>query len=318
MIYSKISGTGSYLPKRVMLNKELEQMVDTSDEWIVERTGIKQRYIAEAGETTSYMASQAALTAIARAHLKPDDIGLIIVATCTPDQIFPSTACLLQEKLQINQAIPAFDITAACAGFVYALTMADQFIKSGKVKHALVVGSEVMSKVVNWHDRTTCVLFGDGAGAVVLSASKQPGILVANLYAQGKYKDILYLTNPYTHTASTNYLSMEGAEVFKFAVKSLEHSIPHTLSEASMTLSDLDWLIPHQANMRILQLVSKKLNIPMEKMIITMDQQGNTSAASIPLALDGAVMSGKVKAGHSLLLEGFGGGMTWGSLLVKL
>lgn len=317
MKYSRIAGTGSYLPKRVLTNAELEKMVDTTDDWIVERTGIHSRHIADADELTSQMGAQAAVQALNMANLTADELDLIVVATSTPDLIFPSTACLLQEQIGAKHC-GAFDISAACAGFVYALSVADQFIRNQNAKTVLVVGTEAMSRLIDWQDRKTCVLFGDGAGAVVLQASVKPGIHSTHLHADGRYKDILFVPNrlPSFNTGEVGYLQMTGQSVFKIAVQVLDEMMDEVLAENGILKGAIDWLIPHQANIRIIQAMAKKLELPLEKVVITLGSHGNTSAASIPLALDVAVRAGRIKRGEKLLLEGLGGGMTWGSALI--
>lgn len=317
MIYSKIIGTGSYLPEKILTNYDMEKMVDTTHDWIVERTGIQQRHMAEDNENAVTMAEHASRKALDAAGLTPSDIDLIIVSSTTPHMVFPSTACLLQEKFGIA-GCAAFDLNAsACAGFMYAFAIADQFIKSGSVKNALVVGSEVMSRVVDWNDRSTCVLFGDGAGAVVLGASQEPGVLSTHLHADGTHKDVLYL--PLGHSKSPNLESvkMMGNSLFKLAVNILGDLFDETLSANNLDKSNVDWLVPHQANVRIIQAMAKKLNLPMDRVTITLDKQGNTSSASIPLALDEAIRDGRIQRGQLLMMEGFGGGLAWGSALVR-
>jgi 3-oxoacyl-[acyl-carrier-protein] synthase-3 len=318
--YSKIIGTGSYLPEKILTNFDLEKFVDTSNEWIVERTGIHKRHIAKDSETALTMAEIAARNAMDAAGLTPADIGMIIIATTTPEKIFPSTACLLQEKLGIS-GCPAFDLnSAACAGFMYALSIADQYIKTGAVKNALVIGSEVMSRVLDWTDRTTCVLFGDGAGAVILGPSEEPGILSTHIHADGMHKDVLYLDFAYITPNDPNkalHIKMSGNQLFKLAVNILSDLFDETLAINSLQKSDVTWLVPHQANIRIIQAMAKSLNLPLDRVAITLDEQGNTSSASIPLALDKAVREGKIKRGDMLMLEGFGGGLGWGSALIK-
>ncbi len=324
MIHSKILGVGSYLPEKILTNADLEKIVNTTDEWIVERTGISERRIAGEDETSATLGYKAASQALKKAEISANEIDMIIVATCTSDRFFPSTACLLQDKLSINRNIPAFDITAACSGFVYALVIAEQFIRGGIHKNILVVGTEVLSRGLDWTDRNTCVLFGDGAGAIILQASSEPGILSADLYAQGKYKEILSLPS-FEILATENsqkqlllpHLAMNGKEVFKLASKFVEEAIVETLAKNKLTHKDIDWIIPHQANERIMYAISKKLNISFDKFVSTIKYHGNTSAASIPLALDQFIDEGKIKPGHLILLEGFGGGMTWGSILIK-
>lgn len=318
-VYSRIAGTGGYLPEAILTNDQLAQRIDTSDEWIVERTGIRERRIAGPDETSSSMAEKAAREALAAAGLDAGSIELIIVATCTPDRTFPSTACLLQQRLAIRNC-PAFDIQAACSGFVYALSIADQYIKSGMVKTALVVGSEVYSRIVDWNDRSTCILFGDGAGAVALQASDQPGILSTHIHADGHYKDLLYLPNNHVDTAEnpeTRYIKMEGNEVFKVAVNTLGSIVSESLEANDIPMSAIDWLVPHQANIRIIAATAKKLKLPLDRVVVTIDRQGNTSAASIPLALNEAVRDGRIQRGQTLLLEAFGGGFAWGSALIR-
>lgn len=321
MIYSRIAGTGGYLPENIMTNADLEKMVETSDEWITERTGIRQRHIAVEGESTCDIAEKAARQAIDASGLTPQDIDLIVVATTTPDRIFPSTACLLQSRLDIH-GCAAFDVQAVCTGFVYALSVAEKFIRTGSAKRALVVGAETTSRIIDWSDRSTCVLFGDGAGAVVIEASESPGILSTHLHADGDYADLLTVPEGVSQgfekmQAGEAYITMQGNEVFKMAVKTLGRIVDETLAANDMQKSDIDWLVPHQANIRIINATAKKLNMPMERVIVTVDHHGNTSAASIPLALDVAVRDGRIKRGETLLLEAFGGGFTWGSALLK-
>jgi len=316
--YSRIAGTGSYLPARVLANAELAQQVDTSDEWIVTRTGIRERRIAAADELTSDLALKASLAAMEAAGFAATDIDLIIVATTTPDVVFPSTACILQDKLGVH-GFPAFDVQAVCAGFVYALATADQFIRGGMAKTALVVGAEVFSRILDWDDRSTCVLFGDGAGAVVLKATDQPGILVTKLKADGRYRDILTTPASIMHgdVSGKPFLHMDGPAVFKFAVKALAELATETLTAAGLPQSELSWLVPHQANLRIIESTAKHLGLSMDKVVVTLDRHGNTSAASIPLALDEAARAGRFKPGELLLLEGIGGGFAWGSALLR-
>ncbi|WP_426147373.1 beta-ketoacyl-ACP synthase III [Polaromonas sp. DSR2-3-2] len=321
--YSRITGTGSYLPPNRLTNAQLAadlatRGVETSDEWIVERTGIRARHFAAPDVTSSDLGLEAAKRAIEAAGLKAADIDLIIVATSTPDMVFPSVACILQHKLGIA-GCPAFDLQAVCSGFVYALTVADAMIKSGAASKALVVGAEVFSRILDFSDRTTCVLFGDGAGAVVLEASETPGILASDLHADGKHVGILCVPGHVSggQVLGSPLLTMDGKAVFKLAVGMLESAARAALAKAELTEADIDWLIPHQANLRIMHSTAKKLKLPLEKMIVTVDQHGNTSAASIPLALDEAVRSGKVKKGDIVMLEGVGGGFTWGAVLLK-
>jgi len=320
-MYSRIAGTGGYLPENVMTNADLEKIVETSDDWITDRTGIKQRHIAVEGETTCDLAEKAALQAIEAAGLKPQDIDLIVVATTTPDRIFPSTACLLQARLDIH-GCAAFDVQAVCTGFVYALSIAEKFIRTGSATRALVVGAETTSRIIDWTDRSTCVLFGDGAGAVVLEASEEAGILSTHLHADGEYSDLLTVPDGVSQgfdkmKAGEAYIQMQGNEVFKMAVKTLGRIVDETLAANNLEKRDIDWLIPHQANIRIIQATAKKLNMSMDQVVVTVDHHGNTSAASIPLALNVAVRDGRIKRGEMLLLEAFGGGFTWGSALLK-
>jgi 3-oxoacyl-[acyl-carrier-protein] synthase-3 len=323
--YSRVLGTGSYLPPERVSNQELAERlakrnIETSDEWIFARTGIRSRHFAGAETTTSDLALQAARRAIDAAGLTPDSIDLIIVATSTPDFVFPSTACLLQHKLGISNGGMAFDLQAVCSGFVYALSAADNFIRAGACRNALVVGAETFSRILDFNDRTTCVLFGDGAGAVVLGASPEPGILATALHADGSHADILCVPGN-VHggvVAGQAFLHMDGRAVFKLAVNVLEKVAIETLAKADLQPSDLDWLIPHQANIRIMESTCRKLGLPNERMVVTVDRHGNTSAASVPLALDEAVRDGRIKAGHNVLLEGVGGGFTWGAVALRL
>ena len=322
--YSRITGTGSYLPPHRLSNADLvarlaSQGVETSDEWIVERTGICARHFVEDGVFSSDLGLEAARSALQAAGKSPQDVDLIIVATSTPDMVFPSTACILQNKLGAN-GCAAFDVQAVCSGFVYALSVADAMVQTGAARCALVVGAEVFSRLLDFSDRTTCVLFGDGAGAVVLEASDSPGILATDLHADGRHVGILCVPGHVSGGAILGdpLLKMDGQAVFKLAVGLLEDAARTTLDKAGLTEQDIDWLVPHQANIRIMQSTAKRLKLPIEKVIITVDQHGNTSAASIPLALDAAVRSGKVKTGDNLLLEGVGGGFTWGAVLLTL
>lgn len=312
MIFSSIKGTGGYLPQAVLTNYDLEKRLDTSHAWIVERTGIVQRHIASEKETTAFMGSEAARKALAAANLSPSDIDMIVVATCTPDLVFPSAACLIQAELGVPPG-PAFDVQAACSGFMFALKTADSFIRNGSVKRALVIGSETMSRLLDWTDRRTCVLFGDGAGAVVLEASETPGILSCAVGSDGRHKDILYVENYPKGT-----LQMQGNTLFRLAVNMLDQVALEALSKSDLTLSDIDWLVPHQANIRIIKAAAQKLNIPMERVVLTLPDQGNTSAASIPLALDSALREGRIVTGQHILLEAFGGGLAWGTALIKV
>jgi 3-oxoacyl-[acyl-carrier-protein] synthase-3 len=317
MTYSKILGTGSYLPEKILTNADMEKLVDTTDQWIVERTGINQRHVAADSENAVTFAEQAARRALEAAGLEPADIGMIIVTTTTPHMMFPSTACLLQEKLGIS-GCPAFDLNAtACAGFMYGFSIADQYIRTGTMKNVLVIGSELMSRVVDWNDRTTCVLFGDGAGAVILGASDEPGVLSTHIHADGKHKDVLFLPLSGGSTPTLGTIQMSGNSLFKLAVNILGDLFDETLAANNLQKSDVQWLIPHQANIRIIQAMAKKLDLPMERVAITLDTQGNTSSASIPLALDMAIRDGRIKSGDLLMLEGFGGGLAWGSALVR-
>ncbi len=322
MIYSRLTGTGSYLPEKVLTNQDLEAMVDTSDAWITERTGIRERRIAAEDETACSMGEIAARRALASAQLAPAEVDLIIVATCTPDRVFPSTACLLQERLGAAGG-PAFDVSAACAGFLYALGTADRFIRSGGARNALVVGAEVMSRVIDWSDRSTCVLFADGAGALVLEASDSPGIHSTHLHANGRHKDLLWVpgwvSNSYDEVPQQPpHMRMKGNDVFRVAVKELGNSVEEAVAANGFSRSDIDWLVPHQANLRIIKAVAKRLRLPMEKVVITIDRHGNTSSASVPLALDEAIRDQRIQPGQTLLLEAFGGGFAWGSALLTV
>lgn len=316
-MYTKILGTGSYLPVQVRTNADLEKMVDTSDEWIVTRTGIRERRIAAADETVATMSFRAAEKALEMAGVAKEDIGLIVVATTTTTHAFPSAACLVQQMLGIKDCA-AFDLAAACAGFTYALSVADQYVKNGAVKHALVIGADVLSRTLDPEDRGTIILFGDGAGAVVLGASEAPGILSTHLHADGSYGNLLTL--PYKDRQNQDkpaYVTMAGNEVFKVAVTELARIVDETLQANNMDRSELDWLVPHQANLRIISATAKKLGMGMDKVVVTLDRHGNTSAASVPSALDEAVRDGRIQRGQLVLLEAFGGGFTWGSALVR-
>ena len=319
MIYSRIVGTGSYLPPRVMDNDEFARRLETSDAWIRERTGIARRHIADESQTSSDLALEASKQALAAAGIGAADIDLIIVATSTPDYIFPSAACLLQAKLGIK-GCAAFDVQAVCTGFIYALATADSFIRSGVNQKALVVGSEVFSRILDWNDRGTCVLFGDGAGAVVLASSDKPGIHASRLHADGSQVGMLAVPGNVSRgkVVGSPFLQMNGQGVFKFAVRVLDESARETVAAAGMRLADIDWLIPHQANVRIREATARKLELPREKLVVTVDHHGNTSAASVPLALDEFVRQGKIRPGERLLLQGVGGGFTWGSSVVTL
>src|SRR5881397_294284 len=315
---SRIAGTGSYLPAQVLTNDELARRVDTSDEWVRTRTGIRQRHIAAAEEQTSDLALAASRQALSAAGIAPHEVDLIVLATTTPDMIFPSTACILQAKLGAKNG-PAFDVQAVCSGFVYALGMADLMVRSGAVKNALVIGAEIYSRILDWSDRGTCVLFGDGAGAVVLVPAVTPGILSTHLHADGHYRDILAVPGTVAHGAvsGTPLLTMEGNTVFKFAVKVLAEVAHEALAANGLTTAAIDWLIPHQANIRIMDATAKKLHVPLEKMVTTVDVHANASAASIPLALDLAVRDGRIRSGQHVMLLGVGGGFTWGSVLLR-
>ena len=323
--YARITGTGSYLPLRRLTNNDLaaelaQRGIETSDEWIVERTGIQARHFAAPDVASSDLALEASRNALEAAGITAQDLDLIIVATSTPDMVFPSTAAILQNKLGITNGCPAFDVQAVCSGFVYALTVADAMIRAGTAQRVLVVGAEVFSRILNFNDRTTCVLFGDGAGAVVLEASEEPGILASDLHADGSHVGILCVPGHVSggEILGSPMLTMDGQAVFKLAVGVLDKAARATLSKAGLTESDIDWLIPHQANIRIMQSTARKLKLPMEKVVVTVDQHGNTSAASIPLALDHAVRNGQVQKGQTVLLEGVGGGFTWGAVLLKM
>ena len=322
MMYSRIAGTGSYLPEKVLTNADLEKMVDTSDEWIRTRTGIERRHIAAANETSSSLAEHAARRALRSAGLTVEDVDFIVVGTTTPDRVFPNTGTLLQERLAIH-GCPAFSLETACSSFIYALSVADKYVRLGEAKCALVVGVECLSRIVDWTDRGTCVLFGDGAGAVVLTPSVEAGIINTHLHSDGRYKDLLY----YPYGVSEGFdkltggapgrITMQGNDVFKVAVRTLSRLVDETLAKNGIEKHQIDWLVPHQANLRIIQSAADKLDMPMEKVIVTVQEQGNTSAASIPLALDTAVRDGRIHRGHLLLMETFGGGFTWGSALVR-
>jgi 3-oxoacyl-[acyl-carrier-protein] synthase-3 len=321
-IYSRIAGTGSYLPEKVLTNDDLAKLVDTSDEWIAARTGIRERHVAAEGETTGDLAYHASLRALEAAGVDASELDLIVLGTTTPDLVFPSTACLLQHRLGAN-GCPAFDVNAACSGFVYALSVADKFIQSGTVKTALVVGAETLTRMIDWTDRGTCVLFGDGAGAVVLKADTETGILSTHLHADGGKKELLWNPvgvsvgfKPGEHNAGVKVL-MTGNEVFKHAVKALDSVVEETLEANGLDRGEIDWLIPHQANLRIIEATAKRLDMPMERVVVTVDKHGNTSSGSVPLALDVAVRSGSIQRGQLVLLEAFGGGFTWGSALLR-
>ncbi len=317
---ARITGTGGYLPEKIIHNKHFESSIETTDEWIYARTGIRNRHVIAAHESTASMAEIAANRALEAAGLGAAEVDLIIVGTSSPDRVFPSTACILQDKLGIADCV-AFDVQAACSGFIYALGIAHQFIKAGGAKKALIIGTEANSRILDYSDRSTCVIFGDGAGAVVLEASEEQGVLSTHLHSDGQYKDLLYVNNPIKDQLEDGekaYLTMHGNDVYKVAVKTLGRIVDETLDANGMVKSDVDWLIPHQANIRIISSVAKKLNMPMEKVVLTIEDQGNTSSASIPLALDQAVRDGRIKKGNVILMEAFGGGFVWGSALVKM
>lgn len=321
MIYSRVLGTGSYLPERVVTNSDLEKFVDTSDRWIRERTGIRKRHIVADDESTCDLAERAARAALEAAETEPGDIDLIVVGTTTPDRIYPATACRLQARLGIH-GCPAFDLQAVCTGFIYALGVADKFVKSGSTVRALVVGADTHSRLLDWSDRGTCVLFGDGAGAMVIGASDEPGILSTHLHADGSFERLLYVDGgvPCGNgkiSEGNAYTKMQGSEVFKIAVRTLSRIVDETLRANNMEKGDVDWLVPHQANHRIIEATARKLNMSPEQVVVTIDEHGNTSAGSVPLALDVAVRDGRIKRGDTLLLEAFGGGFTWGSALVR-
>ncbi len=320
MIYSRIIGTGRYLPERILSNFDLEKMVDTTDEWIRSRSGIERRHIAAEGEGTTDLAEQAARRALEAAGVTPDELDMIVVGTTTPDQVFPNVGVVLQDRLGVH-GCPAFSIEAACTGFIYALAVADKFIHSGSVRTALVIGAETISRMLDWTDRSTAVLFGDGAGAVVLRADNAPGIVSTHLHADGQYKDLLYFPTGVARgmrpVGGDNSIQMKGNEVFKVAVNTLGRIVDETLEANGLEKKDIDWLIPHQANIRIIQATARRLDMPMDRVVLTVQDHGNTSAASVPMALDVAVRDGRIKSGDLLLLEAFGGGFTWGSALLR-
>jgi len=319
LIYTRIIGTGSYLPAQVVTNEELSTRIDTSDEWIFSRTGIKQRHVAAEDELTSDLALKASTRALEAAGLTAADIDLIVVATTTPDMIFPSTACILQAKLGAANGA-AFDVQAVCSGFVYAMATADALMRTGTYRRALVVGAEIYSRILNWEDRTTCVLFGDGAGAVILERSDRPGILSTHLHADGSHRDILSVPGSIRNgkVCGSPFLTMDGNTVFKLAVKVLGEVVDEALAQHGLERPQLDWLIPHQANIRIIQATARRLGMSMDKVVVTVDRHANTSAASIPLALDLAMRDGRIQAGHLVLMQGVGGGFTWGAVLVRI
>lgn len=320
-IYSRIIGTGRYLPEKILTNQDLESMVETSDQWIRERTGIEQRHIAAEGQTTCDLAEKAARNAIEMAGIDAKTIDMIVFATTTPDKVFPSTACLLQQRLGIR-GCPAFDIQAVCTGFVYAVSVADQFIKTSMAKRVLVVGAETLSRITNWQDRSTCILFGDGAGAVIFEASSETGILSTHIHADGQYEELLHVPSgpsklPLTDDIAERTMSMKGNEVFKVAVNTLSRIANETLSANHMTKEQVDWLVPHQANLRIISATAKKLGLTDDQVVVTVNKHANTSSASVPMALDEAVRDGRIQRGQIVLMEAFGGGFTWGSALIK-
>ena len=316
MIFSKIIGVGSYLPTKVLTNKDLEKNLDTTDEWITLRTGIKERHIVGPDELTSDLAFEAARNAINNAGINSNEIDLIIVATTTPDKIFPSTACNVQTKLGIKNC-PAFDIQAVCSGFIYALSVADNFIKTNSAKNVLIIGADSMSKITDYSDRSNAILWGDGGGAVVLSAANEQGILSTHIHADGQHEELLHVPKKNINNKIQQTIEMEGSQVFKIAVNTLDKIVDEALMANQLQKEDIDWLVPHQANIRILEATAKKLEMSMDKVIVTIDRHGNTSAASIPLALDDGIQSGKIKSGQLLLMEAFGGGFTWGSALIR-
>ncbi|HEX6930226.1 MAG TPA: beta-ketoacyl-ACP synthase III [Gammaproteobacteria bacterium] len=321
MMYSRIAGTGRFLPEKVLTNHDLEKMVETSDEWIRDRSGIHERHIASDGETTLDLCEKAAINAMEMAGIAAADLDMIIVGTTTPDLVFPNMGVLLQDRLGAHGCM-AMGIEAACTGFIYALGIADKFIRTGSVKRALVVGAETLSRIIDWSDRTTCVLFGDGAGAVVLEASDDAGVISTHLHADGKYKDLLYFPSGVSRgfndlKSGKDFVQMRGNEVFKVAVTTLGRIVEETLEANNITPDEIDWLIPHQANIRIIEGTARKLKMPMERVVVTIAEHGNTSAASVPMALDVAVRDGRIKRGQTILLEAFGGGFTWGSALIR-
>ena len=318
MNYARILGTGSYLPARILTNADLEKRIETTAQWIIERTGIHQRHIAAEGEFTSDLATQAARAALDAAGLQANDLDLLLVATTTPDLVFPSTACSVQAKLGMTNHKPAFDLQAVCSGFIYALTVADQFIKSGAARHVMVIGAETLSRITDWDDRSNCILWGDGAGAVILGASTEPGIVSTHLHADGRHQALLQTTTgPSVGSNEPVKILMEGNAVFKMAVNTLDSIVDETLAANGLQKSDIDWLVPHQANIRIIQATAKKLSMSMDKVVTTVANHGNTSAASVPLAFDTAIRDGRIQRGQTVLMEAFGGGFTWGSALLR-
>ena len=320
-MYSRIVGTGRYLPEKVLTNFDLEKMVDTSDEWIRDRSGIERRHIAADGETTCDLCEHAARRAMEAAGVDASDIDMIVVGTTTPDQIFPNVACLLQERLG-NRGVPAVGLEAACSGFIYGLSIADKFIRTGAAKRVLVIGAETLSRFIDWNDRSTCVLFGDGAGAVIIEAAEEAGVISTHIHADGNYKDLLYFPSGVSKgfndlKSGKDFVQMKGNEVFKVAVNTLGRIAKETLDANGISRDEIDWLIPHQANIRIIEATAKKLKMPMERVVLTVQDHGNTSSASVPMALDTAVRDGRIQRGDMLLLEAFGGGFTWGSALIR-
>lgn len=317
--YARVIGTGGYLPDKVLTNQEISETVDTSDSWILERTGIRSRHIAASDETASGMAEIAARQALRAADLDAQELDLIITATSSPDRTFPSTACLLQARLAANRCA-AFDVQAACSGFIYGLSVADQYIRAGTAKNVLLVGSEINSRLLDWSDRSTCILFGDGAGAVVLQASEDPGLLSTHIHSDGNYEELLYLPNPkgQPNREEHAFIAMKGNDVFKVAVNTLGRIADETLSANNMERDEIDWLVPHQANIRIITATARKLQLPLERVIITIETQGNTSSASVPLALNEGIRDGRIKPGQTVLMEAFGGGFVWGSALLRV
>ncbi|AJC50655.1 beta-ketoacyl-ACP synthase III [Coxiella endosymbiont of Amblyomma americanum] len=319
MMYSRIQGVGSYIPEKVLSNTDLERMVNTSDEWIMRRVGVKERHIiGTSADSTTTMAVDASKRAIEMSGINPATIDMVIVGTTTTEYYFPSTACLVQRYLNLRNDISAFDLNAACAGFVYGISVADQYIRTGDAKTVLIIGVDALTKIVDWKDRSTCILFGDGAGAVILKADREPGFIKTILHANGNYSDLITSKNPiWDHQLNKFLLRMQGSEVFKVAVTKLGEIIDETVKKSGLRKSDIDWLIPHQANMRIIKAMAKRLSLPLERVILTIQEHGNTSAASIPLALDVAVRSGKIKRGETLLLEALGAGLVWGAALLR-
>lgn len=316
-VYARIAGSGAYLPEKVLTNQDLEQMANTTDAWIRARTGIRQRHVVSEGETCVDLAEIAARRAIDAAGIRAEDIDLIVMATTTPDQIFPSSACMVQERLDIH-GCPAFDVQAVCAGFVYAVSVADKFVRTGSARRALVVGAEAMSRIIDWTDRGTSILFGDGAGAIVLEAADEPGVISTHLHADGAYRELLQVPAGVGNGGEGSpYMEMKGNEVFRIAVTTLGRIVDETLAANGMSRADVDWLVPHQANLRIIQATARKLDLAMEQVVVTVGEQGNTSAASIPLAFDLAVRDGRIQRGHTVMMEAFGGGFTWGSVLLR-